>query len=89
MDTQKEKKRGAIGLGAMSALLGLTSKGAHNFAKESTAAHKLSKIGKIPLIVKDAKLVRNVVGTGAVGAGVGSAVLATKYFKNKKKGITK
>lgn len=87
MDTQEKKKRGAIGLGAMSALLGVTAKGAHNFAKNMTAAQKVSKVGRVPLVVKDAKLARNILGVGAVGTGLGSAVLAAKYFKNKKSKI--
>lgn len=74
MDTQREKKVGAIGLGTLAALLGATAGGAHNLVK-------LNRPG--------AKLIRNVAGGSALGVGLGSAILATKYLKNKKKGIIK
>ena len=88
MDTQKEKKHSAIGLATLSALLGITAKGAHSYAKglEASQVKHLEKFSRIPKQVKDLKMMRNVAGTGAVGAGVGSAILATKYYKNKKKG---
>lgn len=89
MDTQKRDKRNVIGLGALSVLLGLSSKSAHNFAKKSAAASKLKGVGTIPLIVKDAKLARNILGAGAGGAALGSAILANKYYKNKKKVVTR
>jgi len=71
----------------MSALLGVTSKGAHNYAKKTLASEipHLKNMSRVPLVVKDTKLVRNILGTGAVGAGLGSAILATKYLKNKKR----
>ena len=78
MDTQKEKKRGVIGLGALGALLGTGSLIMHR-------ASKSPKIDEYPQ--KVAKRIRNVSGMGAVGAGLGGALLATKYYRNKKKGV--
>lgn len=77
MDNQQTKKR-AVKLGAMSALLGGGAVIAHRTAKHP---------GFNANTVKFAKMFRNVVGAGAVGAGVGSAILAVKYHKNKKKEV--
>lgn len=78
MDTQKEKKHGAIGLGALGALLG----------SGAVVFHKVSKKNNLNAPTQQmARRIRNVAGVGAVGAGVGGALLAAKYYKNKKKGV--
>ena len=78
MATQEGRKKGAIGLGALSALLGFTAKTMHKIApKQRNLATQ-----------QVAKIIRNASGAGALGAGVGSAILATKYYKNKKPKVT-
>lgn len=89
MDTPKKTRNNAIGLGALSALLGVTSKGANSYAKNLSKLQidHLKNMSKIPEQIKIAKMARNVAGVGAAGAGIGGAVLAAKYFKNKKAGV--
>jgi len=78
MDPQKGKKRGAIGLGALGALLGTGT----------IIAHRAGKGVKLNAATREAaRKIRNVAGVGAVGAGLGSALLTTKYYRAKRGGV--
>jgi hypothetical protein len=88
MDPQKTKKRGAIGLGALSGTLGLFSHASNRYKNEvikAAAAAKVPLDAEALFNMKVGKYARNITGVGAVGTGIGAAVLAAKYHKNKKK----
>jgi hypothetical protein len=93
MDPKKRDKRRSIALGATSGTLAALAAGGHKNAKDIALAlksHKWSpqETSKMLAEMRASKMVRNALGVGAAGTGVGTAYLVSRYLKNKKKNKT-